>query len=108
MGCRKSTNTLELDTRLEKATLRVKYSMPVKVLPGHYSIIHEILRACPSSPEAITASITRQLSSLQPGLPLLPPMVATHKTREAEGFVSGSLRIDESRALIIQLSSIIH
>ena len=56
-----------------------------------------------SSPDAITASIARQLSSLQPGLPLLPPIVAAYKKREAEGFASGSLRMGESRALIIQL-----
>lgn len=56
-----------------------------------------------SSPDAIIASIARQLSSLQPGLPLLPPMVATYKKREIEGFASGPLRMDESRALIIQL-----
>jgi hypothetical protein len=30
-------------------------------------------------------------------------MIATYKQREAEGFASGSLRIDESRVLIIQL-----
>jgi hypothetical protein len=56
-----------------------------------------------SNPEAIIASIVRQLSSLQPGFPLLPPVVASYKKREAEGFASGLLRIDESRALIIQL-----
>jgi hypothetical protein len=56
-----------------------------------------------SSPDAIVASIARQLSSLQPGLPLLPPIVASYKKREIEGFASGSLRIEESGALIIQL-----
>lgn len=56
-----------------------------------------------SNPEAIIASIARQLSSLQPGLPLLPPMVVTYKNREAEGFASGSLQMNESRALLIQL-----
>jgi hypothetical protein len=57
-----------------------------------------------SSPDAIVASITRQLSSLQPEHPLLPPMVAAYKKRETEGFASGPLRMDESRALIIQLA----
>jgi hypothetical protein len=56
-----------------------------------------------SSPDAIVASIARQLSSLGPGLPLLPPIVEAYKTRETDGFASGALRIDESRALIIQL-----
>ena len=57
-----------------------------------------------SNPDAIVASIARQLSSLQPGYPLLPPTVAEYKKREMEGFASGSLGIDESCALIIQLS----
>jgi hypothetical protein len=56
-----------------------------------------------SNPDAIVACIARQLSSLQPGLPLLPPMVEAYRKREAEGYASGSLRIDESRALIMQL-----
>jgi hypothetical protein len=56
-----------------------------------------------SNPEAIIASIARQLSRLQPGSPLLYPVVASYKTREDEGFASGPLRMDESRALILQL-----
>ncbi|PVH75975.1 ankyrin [Cadophora sp. DSE1049] len=57
-----------------------------------------------SNPDAIMASIARQLSSTQPGCPLLPPTVAAHKKREIEGFASGSLSINESSALIIQLA----
>jgi hypothetical protein len=56
-----------------------------------------------SSPDAIVATIARQLSSLQPGHPLLPPTVAAFKKREMEGFASGSLGMDESRSLILQL-----
>ena len=56
-----------------------------------------------SNPDKIVASIARQLSSIQPEYPLLPPMVAAYRKREAEGFASGSLRLDESLALIIQL-----
>jgi hypothetical protein len=56
-----------------------------------------------SSPDAIVASVARQLASLQPGHPLLPPIVAAYTKRETEGFASGSLDIEESRALIIQL-----
>jgi hypothetical protein len=56
-----------------------------------------------SNPDAIIASIVRQLSSLQPGLPLLPPVVEMYRRRESEAFASGPLRIDESRALLIQL-----
>ena len=56
-----------------------------------------------SSPEAIIASIVRHLSCLQPGSTLLNPAIAIYKKREAEGFASGSLRIGESSALLIQL-----
>jgi hypothetical protein len=56
-----------------------------------------------SNPEAILASIVRQLASLEPGLPLLDPVITLYKQREAQGFASGSLRIGESSALIIQL-----
>ena len=57
-----------------------------------------------SSPEAILASLVRQLSSLQPGLPLLEPAVSSYKKEEAKGFPSGALRIEESCALILQLT----
>lgn len=57
-----------------------------------------------SSPDVIIATIARQLSSLRPRDPLLPPTVAAYKKREMEGFVSGLLGIDESRTLIIQLA----
>ncbi|KAH6670150.1 hypothetical protein B0J14DRAFT_517196 [Halenospora varia] len=57
-----------------------------------------------SNPDAIVASIVRQLSSIQLGHPLLPPTVAAYKKQEMEGFTSGSLGIDESRALILQLA----
>lgn len=49
------------------------------------------------------ASIARQLSSLQPGDPLLNPSITIYKQREASGFASGSLRIEESKSLILQL-----
>lgn len=56
-----------------------------------------------SSPDAIIASIARQLSVLGPQYDLLPPTVTAYKKREMEAFASGPLSIDESRALIIQL-----
>src|SRR5215469_2628889 len=56
-----------------------------------------------SDPKAILASLARQLSALEPGKPLLKPTLDLYKKKEAEGFASGSLRIEESCALIIQL-----
>lgn len=57
-----------------------------------------------SNPDMILASITRQLSSLEPGSPLLHPTVEAYKKRMMEGFASGQFSIDESCALIIELS----
>lgn len=56
-----------------------------------------------SSPKAILASIVRQLSSLEPGFPLLDPVVTSYKKEETKAFPSGALRIEESCALILQL-----
>ena len=57
-----------------------------------------------SNPDAIVATIARQLSSRQPGHSLLPPTVAAYKKREMEGSASESLCINESRLLILQLA----
>jgi hypothetical protein len=56
-----------------------------------------------SDPKAILASLARQLSCLEPGKPLLKPTIELYRKKEAEGFASGSLRTEESYALIIQL-----
>jgi hypothetical protein len=72
-------------------------------LPAFFYCSRNAAERTRSSPKSIIASIVRQLSSLRPGFPLLPPIVASYKKREAEGFASGSLSIDESCALIIDL-----
>jgi hypothetical protein len=56
-----------------------------------------------SSPRSILASLARQLSSVEPGSPLLPPSVNLYKKEQAEGFASGQLQVDDSRQLITQL-----
>jgi hypothetical protein len=56
-----------------------------------------------SDPKAILASIVRQLSSLEAGLPLLDPAIKKYMERESSGFAFGALSIEESRTLIIQL-----
>lgn len=50
------------------------------------------------------ASIARQLSCLGPGFPLLQPTVAEYTKREREAFAHKSLRLQESRDLILQLA----
>jgi hypothetical protein len=57
-----------------------------------------------SDPAVILASIARQMSNLQPGASLLKPTVDLYNKKEAEGFVSGPLRIEESCSLIIELT----
>ncbi|KAK4178043.1 hypothetical protein QBC36DRAFT_112384 [Triangularia setosa] len=57
-----------------------------------------------SDPKEIMASIARQLSSLGPGLPLLQPTVAEYRKREREAFADTSLRLQESRDLILELA----
>jgi hypothetical protein len=56
-----------------------------------------------SDPDTILASLARQLSSLEPGKPLLKPTLDLYKKKEVEGFASGLLRMEESCTLIIQL-----
>lgn len=50
------------------------------------------------------ASIARQLASIEPDHSILPPAISVFKKKEAEGFASGSLRLEESRQLILQLT----
>jgi len=56
-----------------------------------------------SDPEVILASIARQLSCAGTHSHLLPPAIAAFRKREEDSFASGPLRIEESRALIIEL-----
>ena len=71
--------------------------------PAYFYCSQNTAEPTRSSPDKIIASVARQLSCLQPGFPLLNPAIAIYKKREAEAFASGSLRIAESSALIIQL-----
>ncbi|KAI9683264.1 MAG: hypothetical protein M1822_006129 [Bathelium mastoideum] len=56
-----------------------------------------------SNPEAVLASLARQLSCIELGEPLMKPTVDLFKKKQMEGFASGSLELDDSRALILQL-----
>ena len=56
-----------------------------------------------SDPEAILASLARQLSCLEPGESLLQPSIDLYRKRELEGFASGLLRLEETCALLMQL-----
>ena len=71
--------------------------------PAFFYCLRDTAEPTRSNPDSILASIARQLSSLQPGEPLLSPVVAVYTKRDKEGFASGSLSIEESLALIIEL-----
>ena len=58
-----------------------------------------------SEPQAILASLARQLSSLVPGGPLLPPSTSLYKERKESGFASGSLSVEENKELIVDLTA---
>ncbi|CAI6331083.1 unnamed protein product [Periconia digitata] len=56
-----------------------------------------------SDPQAILASLARQLSCIEPGKPLLKPTVDLFSKSEDEQFASGSLQMEESFDLVLQL-----
>ena len=56
-----------------------------------------------SKPEAILASIVRQLANLKPENPLLEPIITSYKNEEMKGFPSGKLGIRESCVIVLQL-----
>ena len=57
-----------------------------------------------SDPRAISGSLARQMSSLKPGAPILPPSMSLYRLKEVDGFASGSISIDESTKLITGLT----
>ena len=56
-----------------------------------------------SDPAAILSCIARQLSSAEPGHPILSPIVEKYETK-GQGFNSNGLQLHESREMIIRLS----
>ena len=59
---------------------------------------------CRASPDTILASLVRQLACSTSDGPILEPVREIYKSREANGFAAGPLTLEESSALIIQLS----
>ena len=58
-----------------------------------------------SDPDAILASILRQLSCIEVGTPILPPIVEKFN-KQGRGFTSGGLQLEESQELIVELIEI--
>jgi hypothetical protein len=59
-----------------------------------------------SSPEAVFASIARQLSALEPNKPILEPAVIRYQESESFGFADGGLSMEQSIDLIVELSAL--
>ena len=57
-----------------------------------------------ASPDTILRSLVRQLACSTSDGPILEPVREIYKSREANGFAAGPLTLEESSALIIQLS----
>lgn len=72
--------------------------------PAYFYCSRNLAEPGRSDPKEILASIARQVSCLEPGLPLLQPTVAEYRKRERQAFANKSLRLSESRDLIVQLA----
>ena len=57
-----------------------------------------------ASPDTILRSLVRQLACLTSDGPILEPIRELYESRERNGFAAGPLTLEESTALIIQLS----
>jgi hypothetical protein len=80
------------------------FSMDINAIPAYFYCSRNPAEPGRSNPEAILASIVRQLSSIGPGQAILPPVVDIYKEREAEGFASGPLSTSDSVHIIELLS----
>jgi hypothetical protein len=80
-------------------TFRTGHNPP----PAFFYCLRNAAERTRSDPEAILACLARQLSNIRPQDPLLSPAVELYRQKEIQGFISGPLRIDESRELIVQL-----
>lgn len=92
------TRALVVEDAIEAA--RNKRSPP----PAYFYCSRNLAEPGRSDPEVILASIARQLSCLGPGLPLLQPAVDMYRMHEEEAFAAESLRLHQSRSLILELA----
>ena len=56
-----------------------------------------------SSPEAILASLARQLQSLENDTSIPWPALTLYRSKETEGFISGNLTVEETSDLLVDL-----
>ncbi len=70
--------------------------------PVYFYCLRSVAEPERSKAATILASVVRQLSCAEPGLPLLKPVVEKYE-RKGRGFSSSGLFVHESRELIIEL-----
>ena len=80
-----------------------RFEASQSALPVYFYCMRSAAEPERSDPDAVLASILRQLSCVQPGAPLLYPVVEKYK-RLGEGFKSNGLDLDDSRDLIVKLT----
>ena len=79
-----------------------RFEASQSALPVYFYCTRSAAEPERSNPDAVLASILRQLSCVQPGAPLLYPVIEKYK-RLGEGFKSNGLDPDDSRDLIVRL-----
>ena len=79
-----------------------RYEAGQSALPVYFYCTRSAAEPERSNPDAVLASILRQLSCVQPGAPLLYPVVEKYR-KLGEGFNSNGLDLDDSRDLIVRL-----
>ncbi len=71
-------------------------------LPVYFYCTRSVAEPERANPDAVLASILRQLSCVKPDAPLLSPVIEKYK-RQGEGFKSKGLDLDDTRDLITRL-----
>ncbi len=85
--------------------LSPQYDLDSKPRPAYFYCSRNNQETTRSDPRAILASLARQMSSLKPGAPILPPSLSLYHRKEVTGFASGNVSIAESTRLIIDLTA---
>lgn len=82
-----------------------EYAKGVHPQPAFFYCSRDPTKKTRSDPEAVLASIARQLSALEPAKPILKPAVIRYQESESLGFADGGLDMDQSVDIIIDLSA---
>ena len=96
------TNRLILISSLVIEDMIARFEAGQSGLPVYFYCTRSAAEPERSNPDAVLASVLRQLSCVQPDAPILSPVIEKYKS-QGEGFSSNGLDLDDSRDLIIRL-----